>query len=154
VIGSDAEPDTRLSSHDWHNEAASCPWNQGEVRQGMISMGHWAIDVARAGTYRVEVRRWPREVESTLTQGVGVEPPPDEGVDPKALKWYVGGVALPLRRVRLRVGSQEFAADVDAEAQCVEFSVQLPTGPSTLEAWFIDKDEREIGAYYVYVTNH
>lgn len=151
VIGHENEPETRLSSHDWHNEEGMCPWNQGQIRRGMVSTGHWAIDVTKDGMYRVELRRWPRELASTLTQGPGAEPDPDVGVDPKALGWYVGGVALKLRSACLNVAEHSKRLALRGDEAGATFTVRLSKGPTTLEAWFEDAEGQTIGAYYVYV---
>jgi arylsulfatase B len=158
VVGSDAEPEPRLSSHDWHtgevrpgSGEAGCPWNQAQVRQGMAATGHWAIDVERAGTYRVELRRWPREVPSKLTEGVGEEPPLPEGIDPGARGWYLGGKALALRTGHVRAGTTERTAPLGKTDDAVVFEVDLPAGRTSLEAWFVDAEGAEVGAYYVHV---
>jgi arylsulfatase A-like enzyme len=151
VVGSDEEPVTCLSSHDWHNEDSNCPWNQGQIRKGMVATGHWAIDVAEAGEYRVELRRWPREAGWTLTDGPGDEPPLPEGVAEKSLGWYVGGTALALKVAHFTVAGREMSSDVDPAAPGAVFRVDLRDGRATLEAWFEDDMGTRIGAYYVYV---
>ncbi|MHC4250519.1 MAG: hypothetical protein ACYS9X_15430 [Planctomycetota bacterium] len=151
VVGSGEEPVTALSSHDWHNEQSNCPWNQRQIREGMVATGHWAIDVAEAGTYSVELRRWPREAGWALVAGAAEEPPLPEGVDEKVIGLYVGGEALALKSAHLTVAGQEMSSDVDPAAPGAVFHVKLPPGRATLEAWFEDEGATRIGTYYVYV---
>ena len=150
VVGSDREPVTCLSSHDWHNEESNCPWNQGQIRKGMVATGHWAIDVAEAGTYSVELRRWPREAGWALTEGPGDEGPPSEGIDESSTGWYVGGEALAIASAHLAIAGHEMSSEVDPAAPGAAFRVELPAGRATLEAWFELEDATHVGAYYVY----
>ena len=46
---------------DWY--APTVPWNHASTSRGMKVSGSWQIEAAMAGTYRFEVRRWPKEVE-------------------------------------------------------------------------------------------
>ena len=53
----------RLTSHDWIT-TGSTPWNQGHIRKGVDdkkSTGFWYVNVHSAGTYEIELRRWPKE---------------------------------------------------------------------------------------------
>jgi len=64
IVGDDRDPETFLSGSDWY--LPSPPWNHGTVAGGPSVAGDWRIRAARAGTYRFEVRRWPREAEAEL----------------------------------------------------------------------------------------
>ena len=138
VIGSGSEEVSVLTGHDWHGEV--CPWNQGMIRRGTECNGYWIVEVAEAGEYELELRRWPREEDRAMTGGI-----PGEVTD-----WYTGGRAIPLRKARIRIGDQEAAAPVDAEAKCATFRLALPAGPTRLQTWLTDEAGTEIGAYYVY----
>ena len=60
VLGDEAARQVVLCSHDWRNERCDCVWNQCEVRAGLPYNGYWEVDVAHPGTYRIELRRWPK----------------------------------------------------------------------------------------------
>ena len=47
VIGTQNEPVTCITTHDWHGEAHA--WNQGMIRRGMECNGYWAIEVPEDG---------------------------------------------------------------------------------------------------------
>ena len=63
TIGHDAEPASLLSPCEWRDVFL----DQGaQVRRGERKNGVWHLDVARAGEYEFELRRWPRERETPL----------------------------------------------------------------------------------------
>ena len=82
VIGTDHEPEARITTHDWHGE--NCAWNPGMIRRGTECNGFWAIDVAEAGDYEFELRRWPKEEDRAMAEGI-----PGQVKD-----WFTGGEAL------------------------------------------------------------
>ncbi|MBM3216070.1 arylsulfatase [Candidatus Poribacteria bacterium] len=142
IVGTDAEPVTDLTSHDWHNEQSDCAWNQGMVRQGHRCNGDWAIEVASGGVYRVELRRWPIEEGRAMSEGI-----PGETID-----WYTGGRAIPFVVARLRVGEREWSQEVDPASPGVAFSVDLPEGRMRLQTWLTEATGEQLGAYYVYIS--
>ena len=140
IIGSEREPESRITCHDWHNEDSACAWNQGMVRQGIICNGDWAIDVAKAGVYAFELRRWPREEALGMTEGI-----PGEIMD-----WFHGGKALPLQRARIRVGDEEANGEIAPTAESATFHFALDAGATRLQTWLSTDDGEALGSYYVY----
>ncbi|MBN2308260.1 MAG: arylsulfatase [Candidatus Hydrogenedentes bacterium] len=132
TLGADAENPVRLTCHDWHGPQV--PWNQGLIRKGMEANGFWAVEVARQGTYRFELRRWPVELDAPIRSAVD------------------GGVAIDATRARLRVGDTELTEPVDDAAAAAVFEVALKPGPARLQTWFEAEGGAPRGAYYVYVT--
>lgn len=153
AIGGSAEP-VRLTTHDLRNEACNGAWNQRQVRAGHVSAGYWAIDVLRAGRYRVELRRWPEDAGYAL----------DAGIDGDDVEWrrdairerdaphYTGGVALPIGWAVLTVGGRDHHLETPSGAAAAVFEVTLQAGPDRLSAAFHDRMERTIASYYVTVT--
>ena len=153
AIGGSAEP-VRLTTHDLRNEACNGAWNQRQVRAGHVSAGYWAIDVLRAGRYRVELRRWPEDAGYAL----------DAGIDGDDVEWrrdaiqerdaphYTGGVALPIGWAVLTVGGRDHHLETPAGAVAAVFEVTLQAGPDRLSAAFHDRLERTIASYYVTVA--
>jgi len=139
VVGTEHEEVSVLTGHDWHGE--ECPWSQKHIRLGSVCNGYWVVDVAAEGDYELELRRWPREEDRAMTEGI-----PGEISD-----WYHGGRAIPLRGARLRVGDREESREVAAGAKGVTFTLPLPAGGTHLQTWLTDEEGQELGAYYVYV---
>jgi arylsulfatase A-like enzyme len=167
-----------LTSHDWrrdpdpntvvgveeYGDDARCVWNQAQVRQAPEVNGYWEVEVARAGRYRVELRRWPREADLPLGAGILGEPKPYDDTIAAVHGGYGGGRALAIRRAAVRVAypAAPGSGDVSAEAEVAEsdgaaaFDLDLPAGPAHLHTAFSGAEAGvgERGAYYVYVTPH
>ncbi len=146
-LGADEENPTRLNAMDVMGDVA---WNQGHIKAAQRSTGRWAVKIERAGRYRFELQRWPREI------GVAIDAElPDEHAEiaPFGNAPEGGnGTRIAPRRARIAVGNFEATADVPPGAERVSFEAHLQPGETQLDAWFIDADGSERGAYYVYVT--
>jgi len=145
-IGSPEEPSVRLNAHDWRNPEAECAWNQAQVRSAAECNGYWEIDVAKPGSYRFELRRWPKEEDRPIVEGI-----PGELLNYGQIKnGYGGGKAVPVKTAKLRVGGIEQESLVSADDKGVIFTADLNAGETQLQSWFIDDQGNDIGAYYVY----
>lgn len=153
VLGAEEEPEVRLTAHDWRNEDCTCPWNQRQIREGLPAAGHWEVEVAHAGAYALEVRRWPRETGHALAAGIEGDDVPwrRDAVPEDSWGLYTGGRALPVRAGLLRVGDREWQLPAAPGASAVTFHVRLAAGPSRLEAWLLGDRGFRVGAYYVHV---
>ena len=139
VVGADEERESLLTSHDWHGE--QCAWNQGQIRQGLECNGFWVIDVAEAGEYAFELRRWPRQEDRAITEGIAGE----------IKDWYTGGNALDLRTASIQVDEQAQWAPIDPDAKSMTFLLPLEAGEQCVQTWLTSDEGLEIGAYYAYV---
>jgi len=138
VVGSDDEPVSKITGHDWHGE--SCPWNQGSIRRGEESNGYWVIEIASPARYAFELRRWPRELDKPIA----------EGIEGEITDWYTGGRAMPLTAARIQVADQQQQAEIPPDAKGVTFELDLPAGVTRLQTWLTDNADLTVGAYYVY----
>ncbi len=142
TVGSDAENPAQLSPADWENSFL----DQGkQIRKGVRAYGAWNLQVARSGTYEIELRRWAREADKPLVAAL----PPFGHV----FGGYPAGVALPIAKARLKAGAFDESRPVTASDNAITFSAKLKSGRTQLQTWFYDATGQEIcGAYYVYVT--
>jgi arylsulfatase B len=141
VLGSDAENPSRLTCHDWHGGGADETWNQRGIRKAPAANGFWTVDIARAGEYRIELRRWPKEVDLPVNAAYA---------DPRPNRETAPGRAINAVQARLKVASVDQRLPVQAGDKGIVFSVRLPAGAAELQTWFYDKDGAERGAYFVY----
>jgi hypothetical protein len=141
ILGADAENPSQLSPSDWQDSFL----DQGkQVRDGLRRNGVWNVVVDRAGTYEFELRRWPRETGAAISAGL----PAHKHTDGK----FPPGIALPIAKARVKIGSVDESCAVSGDAQDVTFKAELPAGRTKLQSWFYDADGHELcGAYYVYV---
>jgi hypothetical protein len=150
VIGSTHEPETMLCTSDWHGTGWA--WHQGLVREGHECNGHFAVEVAEAGRYEFELRRWPREQDTAIGDGI-----------PGEITWYTGGRAIEAGTARLRIGTQMKEIAIAPSDRCAVLRFDLPSGCASIQSWFdpmphradIPETPREspsdLGAYYIYV---
>ncbi len=141
VIGDAKEPLSTLTAHDWHGGDAEKVWNQRSIRRGPMANGFWAIETARSGRYRFELRRWPRELDLPLNA-------PFTDSEPNREK--TPGVAIPIVKARIQLGGQDRTAAVKPSDVAAVFELRLPAGPFELRTWLTSPDGTERGAYYVY----
>ncbi len=141
VIGSEAENPTMLTACEWLDVFVDM---QRQVRHGVKENGVWHLVADRPGTYRFELRRWPRESGLALDEGC----PETKVVDGV----YPAGEALPIAAARLRVGDAQIETTTRPGQKSVGFELELLSGPIELQTWLMDeKGESICGAYYVYV---
>ena len=60
IIGHGAENPSLLTACDWWDVFVD---QQAQVRRGELKNGIWHLEVAAAGEYEIELRRWPREAD-------------------------------------------------------------------------------------------
>jgi len=159
VLGSDRENPARLTSLDWLADKLVPAAQPFDVRQlgvpvveGSLPGGRpmpvmnapWNVEIARAGTYRISLRRWPREANTAITAPL----PEYRGVEGS----FPPGKALPAASARLKVADVDLREPVAAGDKAVTFTAPLPAGKTTLQTWFYDADGKGLcGAFYVEV---
>jgi len=140
-IGSEQEPLTMLTPCEWQDVFLD---QAAQVRRGLARNGDWSLEVERAGTYEVSLRRWPFEADTAIVAGL----PEYQGVDGS----YPVGKSLEVTKAQLRVGGHEETRSVGEGDKQVVFRMPLAKGPTTLRATFLDGAGNEVcGAYYVYL---
>jgi hypothetical protein len=141
VIGNDADNPTLLSACEWLDVFVD---QQRQIRHGDLKNGTWHLIVDRPGTYRFELRRWPREAAHPLSEGLPVQNVTDGQ--------YIAGVAIPIASARLRIGPFDSTRQPDPSGCSVTFETELRAGPADLDTGMLDASGQPIcGAYYVYV---
>lgn len=141
IIGHDAENPMMLTACEWLDVFVD---QQRQTRRGDQKNGWWELDVAEAGTYEFELRRWPREADTAIAAGM-------PAVDVTAGR-LAEGVALPITSARIQVGREFQSRAVKKSDKSVTFTFDLEAGPTRLYTWF-ERAPRQgiLGAYHVYV---
>ncbi len=141
VIGSDAENPTMLTACEWFDVFID---QQAQVRRGDLKNGVWHLKVATAGEYEIELRRWPREANVALDAAA----PAGKLTDGQVPR----GVALPIVKASLEIGSEKKSLDLTTGATHATFRIQLDAGPTELKSTFFNTEGKPLlGAYYAYV---
>jgi len=133
-LGHEKAPSTILYASDWQGSYCDNP-------QGLLmskGKGFWHVDVVRAGTYRIELSRWPFEAEKPLVDGL--RGPKSKG-------------ARPIASGSLEVGDVKLDRVADAGATLLAFEGDLPKGKTKLRTEFKQQDGKVLcSANYVRVT--
>lgn len=165
-IGSENEKVTCLCSHDWRDPNRLhltdpymrenndyLVWNQDQVRKGLGTNGYWEINVLFSGLYNIELRRWPKEENRAIVEGI---PDTNKGwradiILPKHKDLYSGGVPLPFETASLSICGKTYEKKISME-EAITFQVELSKGFTHLHTLFKGKNNLERGAYYVYIN--
>jgi len=118
IIGADNTRETLLNAMSWYR--GDLVWTRAALRQH--HSGVWLVDVARAGRYRVELRRFPREVDKPI-----------------------GAVSATLE-----IGDRRWTKRISTEDAAVVFDVQLEKGTMDLGTTFAGRGTT-FGAYFAYI---
>ena len=156
IVGDDRDPETFLSSSDWY--LPNPPWNHAMVAAGPSAVGDCRIRAARAGNYRFEVRRWPREADAELAGIPAIHKTVNawDSQGPKPDLLYGNANTkfkkLPVTSIRLTVGERSQTLPAVPGAKEVSFDLELATGSSyPVKAELLDNSGKVIaGGYYVY----
>ena len=144
-LGSDAENPTRLCAMDVLGDVA---WQQTHIVLAQKSTGRWAVDVERAGDYRISLRRWPEELELPVDAAVSPEDADSHIYAPGTGHCNV----IAPTHAKLGLFDREEIVPVKPGDIDAHFDISLAqTGVTQLDAWFIDASGDACGAYYVSV---
>ena len=149
IVGNVAENPAKLTCHDWVCEAHP-PWNQQLVRAAKTTpegTGFWNIEVSAAGKYRIELRRWPKEADAGLSQGL----PAGKPVPGQDAFRTTPGRKFQFVSASLSVAELELTTKVKRDAAAAVFETELPAGRTQLKALLQTENGDEVGAFYVYV---
>ncbi|MEX0986104.1 MAG: arylsulfatase [Bacteroidales bacterium] len=143
VIGNEKENPILLTACEWMDVFVD---QKAQVMKGVRKNSYWEMMVDQAGTYELELRRWPVELDLPIRESIE------------------GGVALPITTARLLISGVRHVdviapftfegaeQKVEPDDKASVFTVDLEAGPATLHTWFNDKDKNTLcGAYYVYI---
>jgi len=149
VIGSAAQNPVVLNAHDWITTAPVSPWNQGHIRRGEKIDGYWSVVVEEAGTYDVELRRWPPELAQPINAAI---PSGDPVIGLEAYRSPIGRSIGAIAAI-LDVGDFYEQKPVRATDEGIHFQLELPKGPTKFRASFKTGPAYDdvIGAYYAVV---
>lgn len=147
-VGNPRENPSTLTAHDWITGGKTPPWNQSNIRRTrQTDSQFWALTVEEAGTYRIALRRWPRE------SGLSLRSPTAPGDPVPGLVAFreTPGAALPIVGARIQVADKTMEMALPEDRDEAVFELELPAGDTRLEAIFELESGAIEGAYYAYV---
>ncbi len=145
IIGSEFENPSRLTGCEWLDVFID---QQRQIRAGQEKSGYWMLEVAEDGEYEFELRRWPREIDRSITApsktGTGALPITQAS-------FYLSNHHHLSISDKSPYGFEGLTKTVEKEDTSVTFTAQLKKGPIALHTWFRGP-QTTLSAYYVYVT--
>jgi hypothetical protein len=120
-------------------------WNQDMIRSGTSENGFWALKVEEAGTYKFELRRWPRESKLALGDAAPTGDPIPGGTP------YAEGKVFSFHSAKLKLNDTLLEAEVDEKSECVTFTTELKPGDYNVQSWLMHDDKDSLPAFYLYV---
>ena len=136
TVGSETANPVILYASDWQGDYCD---NRGGLI-GARGKGTWDLIVEREGTYKVELRRWPRESGKAL-------------VEPFENRDWAKKSARPIAKAQLMVADFDETADTRPDDRSASFTVNLKAGKTRLTANLLDASgEILCGAMYVHVN--
>ncbi|WP_168567198.1 arylsulfatase [Crateriforma spongiae] len=123
MVGPGPYASTLMTVRDWHPTKGGVIWQQPQLADNDLWIqGFWALNVKKAGRYRVKLSRYPDQLNRSMQYD----------------------------RVELTIGPRTWSQSLDRDDSAAEFSVTLPAGDSLVKTRCIDSQAgRERGAYYV-----
>ncbi len=143
LIGSGKENPVILNSNNWEEEAVNSQWKIAQAA-GNSRGGICHIQVIVEGNYRIELSRWPFHLNRSLSKAGPAE-------TPGGTKIRTGKpVPVAFGCVSINTNVPVIIRSKVADPTKIAFEMKLKEGDNTLQAWFKDKDQKDLcGAYYV-----
>ncbi len=153
IIGSPHETETLLHSADMMVEKSI--WNHAQTAAGPKTVGPYTCSIHQDGTYRFEVRRWPREANAPMAGVPVIDKTIDAWIGTKPVTHLIYGkkfTAMPIKSVSIKIGDHSETKPVSATDTSIVFTAPLSKGPQSIHAHLLDGDANILStAYYVYV---
>lgn len=108
----------------------------------------WPVEAVTGGEYRIELRRWPLEIDHPIHADL----PPGAPVYGGKVQRSTPGSGFPAVKANLSIGDQQLTASVDQKTKAAVFHAKLPAGQHRISAKFYDAEDRSLDVFYVYVT--
>lgn len=149
VLGNKADNPTQLTAHDWLTDDTLSPWHQGFIRGAKPGSGYWAVRVKEAGTFKISLRRWPRELSRAINDGLA----PGDPVPGLVAFRETPGKAITATRATLNVSDYYEEKPIKKGAEEVTFTMELQPGDFKLRGNFItgNGSGEFVSAYYAVV---
>lgn len=151
VIGSGKIEKTWLTCDGWVPENIQpLTWDQPHVNAGVENFGFWPIKVVKKGTYEIEVRRWPQEIDLAINGTTEEQKEADitQNGLPVLMKQ---GKKVEAKKVVLKIGDRSYEENISSTDTNARFKIKIDKGDKIIQAWLIDEEQKKHPAYYVYI---
>lgn len=159
IVGSSQEKETVLTSADWTPlDQRLTPWNQHHVSSGYKQEGYWDVRIEKAGNYRIEISRWPREAGLAMNEAMVPRDTIDAFELGRGRKYSIYNYhnetypALDISKVCLHIDNLLAVKEVSPGDKNIVFNMNIDKGDHRIKADFLDRNGVVItGAYYLVI---
>ncbi len=137
------ENPVELNSAGWETNSVNAQWNIA-TGAGGTKGGKLHLYIKEAGTYQIQLSRWPFEFNQSLIS-LGIS----QAIGGTTMS---KGVALPIEygAIQLGTGTVRTNRKSNPNSSKISFNINLNEGQTTLQAWFKDAEQNDLcGAYYI-----
>lgn len=145
--GTSYENPVRLSSHDMHIYPYKYVWHQNGVLEGVRGKGKLKVEIANEGTYRISLRRYPRESGLAFNEHVTAKKESLEISNPMPASDHHNLTHATL----YLAGISETKPIPSDTAEEVSFEGYIPAGKFDMTAILLDEQGRVYPSYYTYI---
>ena len=123
------------------------------IQIGSASFGKWPVRFAEAGTYRIELRRWPRELDAPMDGTPAITKTVDAWLNSQPLSntlYNSTSKALPVTRAQLQIGENVQEVKVVHGDRAAMFTMKVKAGISDVSTTLFDIGGKPLcSAFYV-----
>ncbi len=124
------------------------PVSMIDSAQSKRSSAFWPVDVVTGGEYRIELRRWPVEIDHPIHADLPSGPP----VYGEKSHRSTPGVGFPAVKAVLTIDGRELTMPVDKATKAAVFETGIAAGRHRVSGKFFAEDGRSLDAFYVHAT--
>ena len=144
--GTPNENPVRISSHDMQIYPYKNAWHQHGALDATTGQGILKVELAEEGTYRISLRRYPRESGLAINENVPAKNETIEVSSPMPASNNVN-----MRQATLYLGDISDTKPIPVGAEAVHFEEYLPAGKYDMTAVLKDAQGRVYPSYYTYI---
>ncbi|WP_282121988.1 arylsulfatase [Algibacter mikhailovii] len=149
-IGNPNENPVTLTAHDVHSSKDDYVWNQIKIRNGNVGSGYWTLEIQEEADYEISLRRYPIESNLPINQTI----PEVTTEEVKGLQFNIPkGKNLEYTKASIQFENAfSKQAEVIAGAESVNFNTHLKAGKTKFRAHFMNQENEQNIAFYVYIN--
>ena len=145
--GTPHENPLRISSHDMHIYPFKNAWHQHGALDAVPGKGLLKVEIVNEGTYRISLRRYPRESGLAINQNV----PAKEGSVEISEPMPASNNEVTMTEATLYLADIDATKSIVSDEEEVTFEGYIPAGKYDMIATLSDDQGRVYPSYYVYV---
>ena len=132
-----------ITAHDVQVNSITA-WDQSVIRKGIpYELGKFNVDFKKSGEYKINLRRWPKESNLNVRDGIDDYIPAKKYWDQQS-----SGKSMNIVSAYIKIGDKEYKVDLSDNQKTASINIDISSGKTSLEPGFIlDNGETSIAFY-------